>query len=98
MWILQLNDMRAAKVEIPTLVAKADTREALVSFVGRQRVEPYRDGPWGKCFRQGGPLEWYNDESGFFRSYVDMATEDDWRKRAAERWHEILDPLPYVSD
>jgi hypothetical protein len=59
-WILQLNDMRDARVEWMTPVCCADSREELEAFVEREKVEPYKDGTWGKSFRQGGPLEWFN--------------------------------------
>ncbi len=60
MWILQLNDMRDARVEWMTPVCWADTRQELEAFIERQKVETYKDGTWAKSFRQGGPLEWFN--------------------------------------
>ena len=66
-WILFLNHMRDAKVEMLQPVARAISREALEAFVARERVEPYSEpcewaahGSWGKVFRKGGPLEWHN--------------------------------------
>jgi hypothetical protein len=59
-WVLFLNDMRFPKYEMLTPVARADTKEDLVAYLDRERVEKYVDGRWGKTFRRGGPLEWYN--------------------------------------
>lgn len=87
MFILTLNDMRHPHFEDLTPVACAETTDALIAFVQRERVESYVDqgehhivhdtdvsaqmiGPWvepkpgyawSKCFKRGGPLEWYND-------------------------------------
>ncbi len=83
MWVLMLNDMRSSKAEILEAVAKAETKEQLEAFIERERVEPYSDPienpredtayaafpkSWGKTFRKGGPLEWYNPP---FRSYIE---------------------------
>lgn len=65
MWILLLNDMRSSKIEMRREVARAETKQALVDFMARERVEPYRDGHWGKSFRQGGLLEWCNPPYDF---------------------------------
>lgn len=55
-----MNDMRASNIENLQPVCKAPTRQALDDLLTRERVENYRDGNWGKNFRQGGPLEWCN--------------------------------------
>jgi hypothetical protein len=34
--------------------------EEIQGFLQAEKVTPYRDGPWGKTFRCGGPLEWFN--------------------------------------
>lgn len=60
MWVLMLNDMRAPKIEMLEPVARAESKEALQAFIDHEKVEPYRDGQWGKTYRQGGPLEWKN--------------------------------------
>ena len=84
MWILYLNDMRFPKIEMTVAVARANTREALVAFLERERVESYRDERddglhWGKVHRKGGPLEWFNRPYDFKieegRVFVDMDAE-----------------------
>lgn len=93
MWILLLNDMRSAHFEHLEPVACAETREALEAFVARERVPGYQDGRWAKSFRQGGPLEWYNqprleDSPGVVTlgdrplSYVDLGTREEFLQRA----------------
>lgn len=52
--------MRSSKVELLVAVCKAFTREELVTFLATEKVEPYKDGMWSKCFKKGGPLEWFN--------------------------------------
>ena len=71
MYILVLNDMRCPKFEDLGPVCRAETREELEAFLAQQTVTTYRDpkvpggdidqvGWWGKSFKKGGPLEWYN--------------------------------------
>lgn len=61
MFVLIANDMRASQVEIGYPVVRAETAQELLDFLVAERVESYSDGQWGKTFRAGGPLEWYND-------------------------------------
>ena len=59
-WVLLMNDMRSSNIENYSPVCCAATREELVAFYESQKIDPYSDGKWGKSFKQGGPLEWYN--------------------------------------
>jgi hypothetical protein len=70
--------MRSSNVENLTAVARAETKEKLLDLVTAQTVEPYRDGQWGKSFKQGGILEWYNPGWDFQQSYVNVGTREDW--------------------
>lgn len=97
MLILQLNHM-TGKAEYAEPVAYAATREALLAFVEREQVEPYQDGQWGKYFRRGGPLEWFNPPpSGFFETIVDIGTQDDWANRAREQYQRTIEQLMRVD-
>ncbi len=72
MYILLLNDMRAAHSEQLDPVVRADTLEQLFQFIKSEKVESYTDGKDGesgyygngvaynKAYRAGGPLEWCN--------------------------------------
>jgi len=64
MFILYMNDMRSSKFEQLQPVLQAPTKEEIVTFLEEQTVEVYTeprgDGFWGKSFKKGGPLEWYN--------------------------------------
>jgi hypothetical protein len=92
MFVLQLNPMRSnAENVVP--VARAETREVLLDFLRREAVESYiSDNQWRKCFRQGGPLEWFNDPGPHMEPWigvpaiVDVGTRDDWMRRAGERY------------
>ena len=72
MFVLMANPMRD-RFEVLRPVARGSTREALIAFIARERVEHYVDEfPGGhgnelernyafhKVFRKGGPLEWFN--------------------------------------
>jgi hypothetical protein len=100
MWILLLNDMRMPHVETLVPVAKAETKEVLEAYLAREKVEPYQDGQWGKTYRQGGPLEWYNPPSDIDRAIVDVRDKEAHMKRAAERagiwWDRDIEPIPKV--
>lgn len=98
MWVLLLNDMRSSKIEILTPVARAETKEALLAFLEREKVEGYRDGPWGKSYRKDGPLEWCNPpwmhmEDSHFQ---DVGTEEKWAQKARLRFREQVTNLPLV--
>ncbi len=84
MWILQLNDMRSSQVEIMTTVFRADSREKLESMMKDEECEPYRDGNWGKSYKQGGPLEWFNKPFSFAESIVDVKDADFWADQARQ--------------
>lgn len=97
MWILQLNDMRSPKIEILTTVCRAETREELEALIARERVEFYRDGPWGKQFRRGGILEWFNPPYHFDRPFVDIGTREEWAAQAARNYDRDVGLLPTAS-
>jgi hypothetical protein len=58
-WILNMNPM-TGRAEGITIAALAYHRESLVQFYNEEKVESYRDGQWGKSFKAGGRLEWFN--------------------------------------
>lgn len=58
-WCLYLNNMRCGKFEHMEPVVRGEVAD-LEALLARERVEGYMDGRWGKVFRKGGPLEWYN--------------------------------------
>jgi hypothetical protein len=79
MWILRLNDMRSSNVEILSPAARASTKEDLVAFLKTEKVEGYRDGQWGKGFRAGGPLEWFNQPFLPHDEHLHFVDVDRWR-------------------
>jgi hypothetical protein len=66
MYFLYLNDMRSSNIETLTPVAKGSSVEALKAYVESEKVPYYEDGRFGKGFRQGGRLEWFNYPSASF--------------------------------
>lgn len=101
MWILQLNDMRSSKVGLLTAVAKAETKEALLAFLDREKVLAYSNGQWLKTFRHGGPLEWFNPPYSWVCSHlVDMGTREEYVLCAVglanAYWDNEIDSLPTV--
>lgn len=103
MFILYLNPMQASNIENCVPVYRAETREELERFVESEKVEPYKDGPWHKTFRQGGPLEWYNPpdpEPVFFESYKNVGTLAEWMAETEQNWRRMLYqvlPAPALS-
>jgi len=95
-FVLLLNDMRAPKVEYVEPVARASSRAALEAFLERERVPHYRDGRWGKSFRQGGPLEWFNPA---YRGdgVVEVMSPEEAGRRAEAEARAQLDAIPLVE-
>ncbi len=79
MWILCLNDMRSSNIEILSAAARGPTKEALVALVRAEKVDGYRDGQWGKGFRSGGPLEWFNQPFLPHDDHLHFVDVDAWR-------------------
>lgn len=82
MWILQLNDMRSPKSEMLTIVASAETKEALEAYVQNEIAEiSYREVDasynitWAKVFKKDGPLEWFNEPA--MSSYTNIGTPEE---------------------
>jgi hypothetical protein len=94
MWILQLNDMRMPKVEMMDAVARADTKEELLSLLEREKVEPYSDDRWGKVFRKGGPLEWFNPPFVEHECLVEIGSLEDWLENTRRKWDRMVMRLP----
>lgn len=59
-FVLVLNDMRAPQIEMGTEVCRAETAQEIADLLESEAVDPYQDGQWGKKYRAGGPLEWFN--------------------------------------
>jgi hypothetical protein len=57
---LILNPMMD-RMEARRLAVLATDRQKLIDFVEQEKApEPWRDGNWGKVFKKGSPLEWFN--------------------------------------
>lgn len=101
MFVLVLNDMRMPNIEMSKPVARASTREALEALLQRESVPSYRDGQWGKCFRQSGPLEWFNPPCDVFgQGIVNTGTLQERIDRAIAEvndwWNHTVMPIPEV--
>jgi hypothetical protein len=55
---------------------------------------------YGKSFRQGGPLEWYNspfnEEHARQEHIVQTGTREDWAQQASEDWDRRIGAFPEV--
>lgn len=98
---LFLNCMHC-NTEQRELVAIADTKEKLVQFMERERVEPYREGPWHKTFRSGSPLENFNppvplnadaEQDPFGHGITRIATRAEYIERAAREWDRTMEKV-----
>lgn len=78
-YLLLLNDMRDSNIESIQPRFRAKTEADLIAFLAREKVPVYTDGRWGKVFRQGSPLEWYNDPDPW-RTHIMTArtVPNDW--------------------
>jgi hypothetical protein len=111
MWILRLNDMRDDHFESLRPAFRAETREALVALVERETVPggyTTHDGRWGKTFRAGGPLEWYNPPSPSFGepcpgvvcipsqpgNLVFVGSREDWLEQAGRAYDAEVMSVP----
>ena len=75
---LILNNMTSPKIEYSDIAAIGYSRQSIIDFCEGEK-EPWRDDRWGKTYRQGSILEWFNPPS----SYDDMGTfghgiEEEW--------------------
>ncbi len=103
MWILYLDDMRAPSAEALVPVARAETKEELEAFLSSESVKPYTDYPnmesferWAKCYRKGGPLEWFNPPYG--KNLINVGTLDHWKAQAEQKWEEHVMSVKPVSE
>ena len=83
---LVLNPMRG-RMEEQRLVAASDQKTELENLLVAERVADYRDDNWGKCFRSGGPLEWFNpppfpDRADDWGHGIIELRRDGWRRVA----------------
>lgn len=89
MWILRLNDMRFPKCEMTEVVAVSEDPEKLLKWMEVEKVEPYRDERWGKVFRKGGPLEWYNEPTAD-QGVINIGDVEDWIEDTVERYNKLI--------
>ena len=82
-YVLNLNHMRSARVENLSPVCWSENPEDFRDLIKREQVEYYRDENWGKNFRKGGPLEWFNPPFG-----------RNWFQRTEKS----LEGIPHVSE
>lgn len=90
-YVLVLNDMRSPKIEMEEPVLLADSAEAITATMESLR-EQWRDGQWGKSFRKGSVLEWYNPPyggTGIQEFWADAPSLDEMASRLRYRGHEI---------
>jgi len=103
MFILKLKDMRSAKIEHLTTVGWSDSREVIEKLLADEKVEPYQDAfgaghSFGKTFRKGGPLEWYNPpEELFGQGIIDLGTYEDYIAKAQLDWNSYRMNLEMIT-
>jgi hypothetical protein len=72
--VLRLNDMRMPQVEQTENVAFSFDEKKLTDWANDQKCESYSDevddGRWGKSFKKGSKLEWYNPPSYHFNQGI----------------------------
>ena len=88
---LRLNDMRESKIESTRTVFFAASPEPLSELLERERVAPYMDDIWGKVFRAGGPLEWYNAPLLHGQGVLQVADKETYLARVVQDAEEAWD-------
>lgn len=98
MWILRLNDMRTPKIEMYEVVARCEDPDKLDQWVQLEKVEPYMDEQWGKVFRKGGPLEWYNEPyNQYGQGIFNICSEEEYVEDARQRYREFVNSVYLVE-
>ena len=97
---LILNDMRSAKIEYCDIAAFSTDYGKLVEWYKSQLApEPWRDGRWGKTFKEGSPLEWFNPagslELNDTHSMWQHGIEDEWI--SMETFNEVKNSFLYID-
>ena len=96
MWILQLNDIRESP-DIVKPIVRAETKEDLKEFVKGEMVDPYQDGEYGKMFKRGSILEWFNPPvSQVSQAYVNVQDEETWAERARVDFRDRVLSIPEI--
>ena len=101
-FVLVLNDMRMSNIENKMIACRADTREDLEKLLEAEYVPGgWTDGQWGKTFKQGGMLEWYNPPNDFFGQGIYPVDTNEMIKKETESiltwWQHEIEPLPKVT-
>ena len=99
MIILRMNHMRDAKIEMLVTVGRAETRAELNQFLANEKVEPYSGGEWRKIYRQGGPLEWFNEPYSMddHLHFVDVGTVDEYMENARQTYENEFMSIPQLG-
>jgi hypothetical protein len=107
MWLLILNDMRAAKFEQGDRAwARAHTQEALEEFYNAEKVESYTEQEgsktWVRNFRKDGPLYWANNgRAEGLPIYMFVPPKEEFMQEAAElageQWDSDIAALPCIG-
>ena len=95
-WLLRMNRMTDPKVELMTNVALAESKEALKSYVEKEKVEPYTDGEWHKIFRKDGPLEWFNAPMFDEESFIKVMSLDEVISKTVEDYNDHFSGVPRI--
>lgn len=82
-WKLILNDMRSPKIEYTKIAVIGYTAEEVMNYYKSNRCEYWKDGQWGKSFKQGSLLEWFNPEDDVFGHIGEL---NGWRCGLIDEW------------
>ena len=101
-FVLALNDMRSSNIENTMIACRSNTRESLERLMQQEAVPGgWRDGQWGKTFKQGGILEWFNPPDLYFGQGIHEIDTDEMIRKETESviswWHSKIQPLPEVN-
>jgi hypothetical protein len=100
MFVLRLNHKRMPKIEMTEPVCWSDNEGEIERFLEQEKVAIYTEPKnpndpegefWGKTYRKGGPLEWYNQPYG--SGGIITVTQDEAAERAKAKGDTYLDGI-----
>ena len=104
-YVLKANDMRSSNIENTQPVAVSDDKQRLIDYIKDQLhgIKPdgefgsWKDGQWGKVFKAGSPLEWFNIPFGIPRNTNEWTLEAFNPDSMGQGIMEVDEKAEYVS-
>ena len=104
-YVFQANDMRSPKIENTQPVAVSDDKQRLIDYIKDQlhciiqggEYGSWKDGMWGKVFKAGSPLEWFNMPYGIPKNTNEWAVVSIGLDQLGQGIMEVDEKAEYVA-